>query len=81
MLKLFTRLEKTRNFILLLFAILMVASLVFFYSPTRGDIATNPAQSTEVAASVSGENITVGDIARQQKSSASSAAGGRIRQR
>ena len=67
MLKLFTRLEKTRNFVLLLFAILMVASLVFFYSPTRGDLVTNPAQSTEVAASVSGENITVGDIARQQE--------------
>ncbi len=67
MLKLFTRLEKTRNFVLLLFAILMVASLVFFYAPTRGDIAANPVQSTEVAATVGGEKITVGDIARQRE--------------
>ena len=68
MLKLFNRLEKTRNFVLLLFAILMVASLVFFYSPTRGPITANPLQSTETAATVSGEKITVGDISRQQES-------------
>ncbi len=67
MLKLFTRLEKTRNFVLLLFAVIMVASLVFFYAPTRGDIAANPMQSTEVAADVAGEPITVGDIARQRE--------------
>ena len=67
MLKFITRLEKTRNFILLLFAVLMVASLVFFYAPTRGDIVANPLQSTETAASVSGEYITVGDIARQRE--------------
>ena len=67
MLKFITRLEKTRNFVLLLFAVLMVASLVFFYAPTRGDIAANPLQSTETAASVSGEYITVGDIARQRE--------------
>jgi peptidyl-prolyl cis-trans isomerase D len=68
MLKLFNRLEKTRNFVLLLFAILMVASLVFFYSPTRDSITANPLQSTETAATVSGEKITVGDISRQQES-------------
>jgi len=68
MLKTFKRLEKTRNFVLLLFAVLMVASLVFFYAPTRGDIVTNQATSTETAATVSGEVITVGDIARQQES-------------
>jgi len=68
MLKLFTRLEKTRNFVLLLFAVLMVASLVFFYAPSRGDITTNHAASTETAASVASETITVGDIARQQES-------------
>ncbi|MGH9945929.1 MAG: peptidyl-prolyl cis-trans isomerase [Pyrinomonadaceae bacterium] len=67
MLKLFKRLEKTRNFVLLLFAVLMVASLVFFYSPTRGDLVTNPTQSSEVAATVAGETITVGDISRQRE--------------
>jgi peptidyl-prolyl cis-trans isomerase D len=67
MLKLFNRLEKTRNFVLLLFAVLMVASLVFFYAPTRDAVMTNPLQSTETAASVSGEYITVGDVARQRE--------------
>ena len=32
MLKFFNRLEKTRNFFLFAFAILMVGSLVFFYT-------------------------------------------------
>ncbi len=67
MLKFITRLEKTRNFVLLVFAVLMVASLVFFYAPTRGDISANPLQSTETAATVAGEEITVGDIARQRE--------------
>ena len=35
MLKFFTRLEKTRNFVLLVFSILMVGSLVFFYTPAN----------------------------------------------
>lgn len=67
MLKFITRLEKTRNFILLLFAVLMVGSLVFFYAPTRGGLTVNPAHSTETAATVSGETITVGDIERQRE--------------
>ena len=54
MLKFFTRLEKTRNFVLFLFAILMVGSLVFFYTPARNDATVaNLAQSTETVASVS----------------------------
>ncbi len=68
MLKFFTRLEKTRNFVLLLFAVLMVASLVFFFgAPSRSDVTANPAQSTEAAATVSSETITVGDISRQRE--------------
>ena len=67
MLKLFNRLEKTRNFILLMFAVLMVASLVFFYAPTRDAVISNPTQSSETAASVSGEYITVGEVARQRE--------------
>src|SRR5436190_1318680 len=67
MLKFITRLEKTRNFILLLFAVLMVGSLVFFYAPTRGGLTVNPQHSTETAATVSGETITVGDIERQRE--------------
>jgi peptidyl-prolyl cis-trans isomerase D len=68
MLKLFTRLERTRNFVLLLFAVIMVLSLVMFYAPTRSDnIAANLVTSTETVASVSGEEISVGEIARQKE--------------
>lgn len=67
MLKLFSRLEKTRNFILLAFAIIMVASLVFFYAPTQGDIAATLTTSSETAARVASEYITVGEIARQKE--------------
>lgn len=67
MLKFFNRLEKTRNFVLLLFAILMVGSLVFFYTPTRDTATANMAQSDETAASVSGNKITVGEIVRQKE--------------
>jgi len=68
MLKFFTRLEKTRNFFILIFSILMVASLVFFYAPTQSGVQTNLARSTETVASVSGEKITVGELVRQKES-------------
>lgn len=64
MLKFFNRLEKTRNFVLLIFAILMVGSLVLFYAPTQRGIEANLIRSTETVASVSGEKITVGELAR-----------------
>ncbi len=67
MLKFITRLERTRNFVLLVFAILMVGSLVFFYAPTRGDLGVAPINSSETAATVSGEVITVGEIERQRE--------------
>ncbi|HMS09571.1 MAG TPA: SurA N-terminal domain-containing protein, partial [Pyrinomonadaceae bacterium] len=67
MLKFISKLEKTRNIVLLVFAIVMVLSLVLFYAPTRGDLAANLTTSTETAASVSGEYITVGELARQKE--------------
>jgi len=67
MLTFFKRLERTRNFVLLAFAILMVASLVFFYAPSSGNLATNLANSQEAAASVKGETITVGEVFRQKQ--------------
>ncbi|HTH52252.1 MAG TPA: peptidyl-prolyl cis-trans isomerase [Pyrinomonadaceae bacterium] len=66
MLKFFNRLEKTRNFVLLIFAILMVGSLVFFYTPARNTFTTNLSQSDETAAKVSGEKITAGEIVRKK---------------
>ena len=67
MLKFFNRLEKTRNFVLLTFAIVMVASLIFFYAPSQNPVGTNPGLSQETAASVSGEEITVGELYRQKE--------------
>ncbi|MEJ7625020.1 MAG: peptidyl-prolyl cis-trans isomerase [Pyrinomonadaceae bacterium] len=67
MLRFFTRLEKTRNFVLFLFAILMVGSLVFFYTPASNTTLANLSQSDETAASVSGEDISVGQLVRQKE--------------
>jgi len=67
MLKFFNRLEKTRNFVLLVFAILMVGSLVLFYAPTQRGVETNLSRSEETAAKVSGEKITVGELFRQKE--------------
>lgn len=68
MLKFFTRLERTRNFVLMLFALIMVASLVLFYKPSDPTVSANLSASTETAAKVAGEYITVGEIARQKES-------------
>lgn len=67
MLKFFNRLEKTRNFFILIFAILMVGSLVFFYTPSRNAVTGNLAQSEEAAAAVDGHYVTVGEIVRQKE--------------
>lgn len=67
MLKFFTRLERTRNFVLFLVAIVMVGSLVFFYTPQNNAPIGNLSQSDETAASVAGNKITVGEIVRQKE--------------
>lgn len=72
MLTFFKRLEKTRNFVLLSFAILMVGSLVFFYTPSSNTSLANLAQSDETAASVSGHKITVGELVRQKENESQS---------
>src|SRR6476661_3747343 len=68
MLKFFNRLEKTRNFVLFIFAILMVLGLVLFYTPVRNQYQANLTHSTETAASVSGETISVGEVVRRKES-------------
>jgi peptidyl-prolyl cis-trans isomerase D len=67
MLKFFNRLEKTRNFVILAFAIFMVASLVFFFLPTANVSTSDLSRSEETAASVSGEDVTVGELYRQRE--------------
>ena len=68
MLKFFSRLERTRNLVLLFFAVFMAASLVFFYAPTRNTVSTNLAQSNETAAKIGSETITVGELVTQKES-------------
>ena len=68
MLKFFNRLEKTRNFVLLIFSILMVGSLVFFYTPARNSFTgATLAASDETAAKVGSEKITAGEVVRQKE--------------
>ncbi len=66
MLKQLSRLEKTRNVILLAFVIMMAVSLIFFYAPGRGAL-TPPSESRETLATVGSETITVGEIAQQKE--------------
>ena len=67
MLTFFKRLERTRNFVLLAFAVIMVASLVLLIPQSQGPQGGNLANSSEAAASVKGETITVGEVYRQKQ--------------
>lgn len=62
MLKFFRR-ERTRNAVLVTFAVLMVVSLVFFYAPNRNVAVADPMRSTDVVAEVGDQAITVSKLA------------------
>src|SRR6185295_5841383 len=64
MLKQLGRLERTRNIVILLFAVLMAVSLVIFYAPGRTANNVDPTRNTEVVAKVGSASITVADVAR-----------------
>src|SRR5215211_1167888 len=64
MLKQLGRLERTRNIVILLFAILMAVSLVIFYAPGRSASSLDPSRNTEVVAKVGSDSVTVADLAR-----------------
>lgn len=64
MLKQLSRLERTRNIVILGFVALMAVSLVLFFRPNSGSNQLEPTKSTEVLATVAGEDITVGDLAQ-----------------
>jgi peptidyl-prolyl cis-trans isomerase D len=75
MLKFFSRLEKTRNFVLLLFGILMVVSLVGWGITSVVSNNANPsgvAGAGETAAKVGSEKITSGDLAALKQGRAAS---------
>ncbi len=76
MLKFFSRMEKTRNAVLLVFGILMVVSLIGWgitsVVSNNDGRTTNLAGSNEAAAKVGGEKVTVGEIAQQKQGRGSS---------
>jgi peptidyl-prolyl cis-trans isomerase D len=64
MLKQLGRLERTRNIVIVLFAILMAVSLVIFFAPGRTANLLDPTRNTEVVAKVGSASITIADVAR-----------------
>ncbi|HEX8143722.1 MAG TPA: SurA N-terminal domain-containing protein [Pyrinomonadaceae bacterium] len=62
MLKFFSRLERTRGLIIVIFAVMMAVSLVIFYAPGRNTSSMTPASSNEVLARVGSDEVTVGDL-------------------
>jgi peptidyl-prolyl cis-trans isomerase D len=67
MLKQLGRLERTRNIVILGFAILMAVSLIFFYAPGRTASNIDPLRNTEPVARVGSVSITVADLARTKE--------------
>ena len=66
MLKALSRLERTRNLVIIGFVFLMAISLVFFLGPGRTRSAIEPSKSTEVVAKVGSDTITVAELARMK---------------
>src|SRR2546430_6785920 len=67
MLKQLSRLERTRNILILGFVALMAVSLVLFFRPNSGSSRLEPTKSSEVLAKVGGEEITVAEFAGQKQ--------------
>lgn len=68
MLKQLGRLERTRNIVILGFAVLMAVSLIFFYAPNRSASTIDPTKNTESVAKVGSDHITVAELARRRES-------------
>src|SRR6266404_6755201 len=64
MLKQLGRLERTRNIIILGFAVLMAVSLIVFYAPGRTARNIEPSKNTEIVAKVGSDQVTVADLAQ-----------------
>ena len=67
MLKQLSRFERTSKVLILGFVGLMAVSLVLFFRPNSGSSALEPTKSSEVLATVGGDEITVGDFATQKQ--------------
>jgi len=64
MLKFFKKMERTRNFLLILFAVILVVSLVVFAAMPSRNLENNLTQSDDLAATIGSKKITIGDLAR-----------------
>jgi peptidyl-prolyl cis-trans isomerase D len=69
MLKFFSRMERTRNAVLIVFALIMVLSLVLFYAPSQNTVQGNLLRDETTVAKVGGEEVTVADLATQKENS------------
>ena len=67
MLKALGRLERTRNIVILGFAILMAVSLIVFYAPSRSASSIDPSRNTETVAKVGSNSISVADLSRARQ--------------
>jgi peptidyl-prolyl cis-trans isomerase D len=67
MLKQLSRFERTSKVLILGFVGLMALSLVLFFRPNSGSTSIEPTKSTEVLATVGGDDITVGEFASQKQ--------------
>src|SRR5258708_48229 len=67
MLKQLSRFERTSKVLILGFVGLMAVSLVLFFRPNSGSSVLEPTKSTEVLATIGGDEITVGDFATQKQ--------------
>ena len=68
MLKFFNRLERTRNIVIVSFAVLVTIGMVVVgYNRGGGAVITNPFKSNEALAKVNGDEVTVADFAVLKK--------------
>jgi peptidyl-prolyl cis-trans isomerase D len=67
MLKQLSKFERTSKVLILGFVALMAVSLVLFFRPGGGSSAIDPSKSSEVVASVGGDDITLGEFQTQKQ--------------
>ncbi|MDT7542112.1 MAG: peptidyl-prolyl cis-trans isomerase [Acidobacteriota bacterium] len=64
MLRLFSRMERARNWLIIMFAVVIGLSMVLFTLTRYANPNAAAASNQEVLASVNGEDVTVGDLTR-----------------
>jgi peptidyl-prolyl cis-trans isomerase D len=67
MLKQISKFERTSKVLILGFVALMAVSLVLFFRPNSGSSGIEPTRSSDVLATVGGDDITLGEFATQKQ--------------